>query len=41
MGRIGEDLWKKNEKNAKIKNFWAKSRRVYRYRLSCTGIGVQ
>ena len=27
--------------NAKIKNFWAKTRRVYRYRWSGTGTGMQ
>ena len=31
----------KCEKNAKIEYFWAKTRRVYRYRLSCTGTGMQ
>ena len=25
----------------KIEHFWAKTRRVYRYRLSCTGTGMQ
>ena len=25
----------------KIENFWAKTNRVYRYRLSCTGTGMQ
>ena len=25
----------------KIEHFWAKTHRVYRYRLSCTGTGMQ
>ena len=31
----------KCEKNDKIKFFWTKTRRVYWYKLTCTGIGVQ
>ena len=31
----------KCEKNAKIKYFWTKTSRVYRYRLTCTGTGMQ
>ena len=31
----------KCEKNAKIEYFWTKTRRVYRYRLSCIGTGMQ
>ena len=31
----------KCEKNAKIEYLWTKTRRVYRYRLSCTGTGMQ
>ena len=33
-----------DEKCVKMQNpahFWAKTRRVYRYRLSCTGTGMQ
>ena len=30
----------KCEKNAKIEYFWAKTCRVYRYRLSCTSTGM-
>ena len=31
----------KCEKNAKIEYFWAKTRRVYRYRLNGTSTGMQ
>ena len=31
----------KCEKNAKIEYFWTKTHRVYWYRLSCTGTGMQ
>ena len=32
---------RKISENAKSHIFWAKTCRVYRYKLSCTGIGMQ
>ena len=42
MGRIGEDLWKKNVRKMPKSNISGqKTRRVYRYRLSYIGTGMQ
>ena len=41
MGRIGEDLWKRNEWKCQNHAFLGKTRRGYRYRRSGTGTRMQ